>query len=51
MYQRIFEELNKGKLEYGDVLIVKDGATTGKIGLFQREYEKASINEHVFFTM
>ncbi len=43
-----FEELNKGKLEHGDVLIVKDGATTGKIGLFQREYEKASINEHVF---
>ena len=43
-----YEKLNKGKLEYGDVLIVKDGATTGKIGLFQQEYEKASINEHVF---
>ena len=43
-----FEKLNKGKLEYGDVLIVKDGATTGKIGLFKQEYKKASINEHVF---
>ena len=43
-----FEGMNKGKLEDGDVLIVKDGATTGKVGLFQKEYEKASINEHVF---
>ena len=43
-----FEGLNKGKLKDGDILIVKDGATTGKVGLFQQEYEKASINEHVF---
>ena len=43
-----FNKMNKGQLKKGDVLIVKDGATTGKIGLYKGEFTKAAINEHVF---
>ena len=43
-----FKKIKKGKLEDGDVLIVKDGATTGKIGIYRGEFEHAAINEHVF---
>ena len=42
--------MNKGKIEQEDILIVKDGATTGKTsfvgGLFP--FPKAYVNEHVF---
>ena len=43
-----FNSMKKGQLKLGDVLIVKDGATTGKIGFYKGEYSKAAINEHVF---
>ncbi|MYH17530.1 MAG: N-6 DNA methylase [Gemmatimonadetes bacterium] len=42
-----FESMTKGVLKKGDVLIVKDGATTGKTGYFTFDI-KASVNEHVF---
>lgn len=34
----------------GDVLVVKDGATTGKVALVKEDfpYSEASVNEHVF---
>ena len=42
-----FRSMNKGVLRRGDVLIVKDGATTGKIGFFAHDIPSA-VNEHVF---
>lgn len=43
-----YEQLSKGKLQDKDVLINKDGANTGKVGFYQNQFPKASINEHVF---
>ncbi len=43
-----FASMKKGILEKGDVLIVKDGATTGKIGFYNGEYKNAAVNEHVY---
>jgi type I restriction enzyme M protein len=43
-----FNSMKKGKLQIGDVLIVKDGATTGKMGFYNGEFPKAAINEHIF---
>lgn len=44
-----FKTMNRGKLQNNDVLINKDGANTGKVGLFKfKEYGKAAINEHLF---
>jgi len=45
-----FKNLGKGKLEFNDVLIVKDGATTGKMGFFDSRspFKVAAVNEHVF---
>ena len=42
-----FRGMKKGVLKNGDVLVVKDGATTGKTGFFADEL-LASVNEHVF---
>ena len=42
-----FNGMKKGALRNGDVLIVKDGATTGKTGFFGHEIT-AAVNEHVF---
>jgi type I restriction enzyme M protein len=42
-----FRSMTKGVLRSGDVLIVKDGATTGKIGFFAHDIP-AAVNEHVF---
>jgi type I restriction enzyme S subunit len=45
-----FREMKKGALKEGDILIVKDGATTGKTGVFrcQSPNYEAAANEHVF---
>lgn len=44
-----FESMTKGHLQDKDVLINKDGANTGKVGLYkQSNFEKAAINEHLF---
>ena len=42
-----FHSMKKGVLRNGDVLVVKDGATTGKTGFFSHDVQ-ASVNEHVF---
>lgn len=42
-----FRQMRKGILERGDVLVVKDGATTGKTAYFSHDI-KAAVNEHVF---
>lgn len=45
-----FNILNSGKVKYNDILIVKDGATTGKVSFVNNDFPftKAAINEHVF---
>ncbi|HOK25420.1 MAG TPA: N-6 DNA methylase [Bacteroidales bacterium] len=42
-----FSEMRRGILRENDVLMVKDGATTGKIGFWKYSYE-AAVNEHVY---
>ncbi|MBP5288094.1 MAG: N-6 DNA methylase [Elusimicrobiales bacterium] len=43
-----FEHMKRGQLKSGDVLIVKDGATTGKSCYYDWIFESAAVNEHVF---
>lgn len=45
-----FETLKKGRVSRNDILIVKDGATTGKVSFVNDEFpfREAAINEHVF---
>jgi len=42
-----YRSMKKGLLIRNDVLMVKDGATTGKVGYWKFDY-KAAVNEHVF---
>ena len=48
--QAFFEKMRRGQIRQGDILVVKDGATTGKIALVDAAfpYELAVVNEHVF---
>ena len=46
--EEFFQTMKKGILRNKDVLIVKDGATTGKVGIYKNEFKNAAINEHVF---
>jgi restriction endonuclease S subunit len=45
-----YEKMRNGKIKYGDILIVKDGATTGKVSFVDHDFpfKKAAVNEHVF---
>jgi len=45
-----FKQMNHGHIQTGDILIVKDGATTGKVALVRDDfpYNPAVVNEHVF---
>ncbi len=46
-----FNNQKRGIIKQGDVLVVKDGATTGRVALVSKEkfpYSKALVNEHVF---
>jgi len=41
--------LKQGMVQIGDILLVKDGATTGKVAIVKYlKYEKVAVNEHVF---
>lgn len=44
------EKMIKGRIEIGDILVVKDGATTAKTSFVSRDFQfkNAVINEHVF---
>jgi type I restriction enzyme, S subunit len=42
-----FGSMRTGQLKFGDSLLVKDGATTGKVG-YWRYNIPAAVNEHVF---
>lgn len=45
-----FSSMSKGLINKGDILIVKDGATTGKVSFVGESFPhaEAAINEHVF---
>ena len=45
-----FDSMHKGHVQRGDVLVVKDGATTGRVGMVEPgfPFERAAVNEHVF---
>ena len=43
-----FKFMPKGRLLRDDVLINKDGAQTGKVGIYEGDFEEAAVNEHVF---
>jgi len=44
-----FDQLNQGKIDINDVLLVKDGATIGKSSIIkEKPFEKMAVNEHVF---
>ena len=47
--QDFYDSLNRGKIEKEDILLVKDGATIGKLAFIRNIPEgKAAVNEHVF---
>ena len=48
--REFFLQMKKGRLRCGDILVVKDGATTGKTARVREDFpfEAAAINEHVF---
>src|SRR3989442_795883 len=43
-------KMARGHVVMGDILVVKDGATTGKVALVRADfpYKRAVVNEHVF---
>jgi type I restriction enzyme S subunit len=44
------DAMSKGRIQRNDILIVKDGATTGKTSFVDKDfpYKNAVVNEHVF---
>lgn len=48
--EQFFACLKKGAIKENDILIVKDGATTGKVSFVGSDFpfERAAINEHLF---
>lgn len=48
--QQFYDKMSRGKIRKDDVLVVKDGATTGKTAFVSDSfpYCKAAVNEHVF---
>ncbi len=45
-----FKSLNRGRIYPNDIIVVKDGATTGKTSFVDSDfpYEEAAVNEHLF---
>ncbi|MBB5632204.1 type I restriction enzyme S subunit [Cryobacterium mesophilum] len=48
--QNFFDSMKSGKIQPQDILVVKDGATTGKTSYvgFDFPYAESAVNEHVF---
>ncbi len=48
--QAFYDSMRRGHIRRGDVLVVKDGATTGKVSFVGKDfpYERAVANEHLF---
>jgi type I restriction enzyme, S subunit len=47
---KFYHEMNRGKILKNDILVVKDGATTGKTAFVSKSFpfDNAAVNEHVF---
>jgi type I restriction enzyme S subunit len=45
-----FDDMNKGIIKINDILVVKDGATTGKVAIVTEDFplKKSCVNEHIF---
>ncbi len=45
-----FKSLNRGRIHPNDIIVVKDGATTGKTSFVDSDfpYKEAAVNEHLF---
>ncbi len=50
VHESFYDTMSRGRIRVGDILVVKDGATTGKSCLIRNDFpfERAVINEHVF---
>jgi type I restriction enzyme S subunit len=48
--EEFFEQMPRGHIQPNDILIVKDGATTGKTAFVTEDFphQRAAINEHIF---
>lgn len=48
--ESFFEHMTSGRIAPQDILVVKDGATTGKTSFVHKDfpYKRAAVNEHVF---
>lgn len=48
--QDFYVDMKRGRIQRGDILVVKDGATTGKTATVRDNFpfREAAINEHVF---
>lgn len=48
--QEYYQNMQKGIIQKNDILIVKDGATTGKVAIVQHDFPftEAAVNEHLF---
>jgi len=47
--KEFYNSMNSGKIQNGDILLVKDGATIGKTALISKKpYKNMAVNEHVF---
>ncbi len=45
---KFYRHMPKGRLQALDVLINKDGAQTGKVGIYGGDFPEAGVNEHIF---
>lgn len=45
-----YATMRRGRIQVGDILVVKDGATTGKVSLVPHNwpFDESAVNEHVF---
>ena len=48
--EEFFKSLNKGRIYPNDIIVVKDGATTGKTSFVDNDFphKHAAVNEHLF---
>ena len=48
--REFYSAMRRGRIQRGDILVVKDGATTGKTAMVRDDFpfREAAINEHVF---
>ena len=48
--EEYFKSLNKGQIYPNDIIVVKDGATTGKTSFVDNDFphKRAAVNEHLF---